>query len=236
MNLLLLQSETIQNNVATIVGRQLEHIIQVQRLTKGDILRVGEINGDIGLGTITCLNNTSATLEIALTAKAPSPIPLTIVLALPRPKMLRRILQTIAAMGIKQLHLVNSNRVEKSFWQSPLLTSEAINDQLILGLEQSRDTLLPSVHLHKLFKPFVEDELRSIVGNSTAIVAHPTSKQRCPIDCQAASTLAIGPEGGFIPFEIEKLVQVGFDPVHLGSRILRVENAVPALISRLYPA
>ena len=114
MNLLLLQSETIQNNVATIVGRQLEHIIQVQRLTKGDTLRVGEINGDIGLGTITCLNNTSATLEIALTAKAPSPIPLTIVLALPRPKMLRRILQTIAAMGIKQLHLVNSNRVEKS--------------------------------------------------------------------------------------------------------------------------
>ena len=236
MNLLLLQSETIQNNVATIVGRQLEHIIQVQRLTKGDILRVGEINGDIGLGTITCLNNTSATLEIALTAKAPSPIPLTIVLALPRPKMLRRILQTIAAMGIKQLHLVNSNRVEKSFWQSPLLTSEAINEQLILGLEQSKDTLLPSVHLHKLFKPFVEDELPSIVGNSTAIVAHPMSEQRCPIDCQAASTLAIGPEGGFIPFEIEKLVQVGFDPVHLGSRILRVENAVPALISRLYPA
>ncbi|MFQ3257413.1 MAG: 16S rRNA (uracil1498-N3)-methyltransferase, partial [Porticoccaceae bacterium] len=65
---------------------------------------------------------------------------------------------------------------------------------------------------------------------------HPMSEQRCPIDCQAASTLAIGPEGGFIPFEIEKLVQVGFDPVHLGSRILRVENAVPALISRLYPA
>lgn len=236
MNLLLLQSETIQNNVATIVGRQLEHIIQVQRLTKGDILRVGEINGDIGLGTITCLNNTSATLKIALTAKAPSPIPLTIVLALPRPKMLRRILQTIAAMGIKQLHLVNSNRVEKSFWQSPLLTSEAIKEQLILGLEQSRDTLLPSVHLHKLFKPFVEDELPSIVGDSTAIVAHPMSERRCPIDCQAASTLAIGPEGGFIPFEIEKLVQVGFDPVHLGSRILRVENAVPALISRLYPA
>lgn len=236
MNLLLLQSETIQNNVATIVGRQLEHIIQVQRLTRGDILRVGEINGDIGLGTITSLNNTSATLEIALTAKAPSPIPLTIVLALPRPKMLRRILQTIAAMGIKQLHLVNSNRVEKSYWQSPLLTSEAIKEQLILGLEQSRDTLLPSVYLHKLFKPFVEDELRSIVGNSTAIVAHPTSKQRCPIDCQAASTLAIGPEGGFIPFEIQKLVQSGFDPVHLGSRILRVENAVPALISRLYPA
>lgn len=199
-------------------------------------MRVGEINGDIGLGIITCLNNTSATLEIALTAKAPSPIPLTIVLALPRPKMLRRILQTIAAMGIKQLHLVNSNRVEKSFWQSPLLTSEAIKEQLILGLEQSRDTLLPSVHLHKLFKPFVEDELPSIVGNSTAIVAHPMSEQRCPIDCQTASTLAIGPEGGFIPFEIEKLVQVGFDPVHLGSRILRVENAVPALISRLYPA
>ena len=139
-------------------------------------------------------------------------------------------------MGVKNVYLVNASRVEKSFWQSPLLAPESIEEQLLLGLEQSRDTLLPAVHLRKLFKPFVEDELKGIVGESTAIVAHPISEQRCPIDCQVPITLAIGPEGGFIPFEIEKLIQAGFDPVHLGRRILRVENAVPALLSRLYPA
>ncbi|MDB2481016.1 16S rRNA (uracil(1498)-N(3))-methyltransferase, partial [Porticoccaceae bacterium] len=42
--------------------------------------------------------------------------------------------------------------------------------------------------------------------------------------------------GGFIPYEIDKLNQVGFESVHLGQRILRVENAVPALVSRLFPS
>ena len=236
MNLMLIKSEHIQNNLTKIVGRQLTHLNEVQRLTKGDTVRVGEVNGAIGMGTIISIDEQTAMIEVNLTLRPPAPLPITIILALPRPKMLRRILQTISAMGVKNVYLVNASRVEKSFWQSPLLAPESIEEQLLLGLEQSRDTLLPAVHLRKLFKPFVEDELEGIVGESTAIVAHPISEQRCPIDCQVPITLAIGPEGGFIPFEIEKLIQAGFDPVHLGRRILRVENAVPALLSRLYPA
>ena len=236
MNLMLIKSEHIQNNLTKIVGRQLTHLNEVQRLVKGDTVRVGEVNGAIGTGTIISIDEQTAMIEVNLTLRPPAPLPITVILALPRPKMLRRILQTIAAMGVKNVYLVNASRVEKSFWQSPLLAPESIEEQLILGLEQSRDTLLPAVHLRRLFKPFVEDELAGIVGESTAIVAHPISEQRCPIDCQVPITLAIGPEGGFIPFEIEKLVQAGFDPVHLGRRILRVENAVPALLSRLYPA
>ena len=236
MNLMLIKCEHIQNNLTKIVGRQLTHLNEVQRLVKGDTVRVGEVNGAIGTGTIISIDKQTAMIEVNLTLRPPAPLPITVILALPRPKMLRRILQTIAAMGVKNVYLVNASRVEKSFWQSPLLAPESIEEQLILGLEQSRDTLLPAVHLRRLFKPFVEDELAGIVGESTAIVAHPISEQRCPIDCQVPITLAIGPEGGFIPFEIEKLVQAGFDPVHLGRRILRVENAVPALLSRLYPA
>ena len=236
MNLMLIKSEHIQNNLTKIVGRQLTHMNEVQRLIKGDTVRVGEINGAIGMGTIISIDEQTAMIEVNLTLRPPAPLPITVILALPRPKMLRRILQTISAMGVKNVYLVNASRVEKSFWQSPLLAPESIEEQLLLGLEQSRDTLLPAVHLRKLFKPFVEDELEGIVGESTAIVAHPISEQRCPIDCQVPITLAIGPEGGFIPFEIEKLIQAGFDPVHLGRRILRVENAVPALLSRLYPA
>ena len=236
MNLMLIKSEHIQNNLTKIVGRQLTHLNEVQRLIKGDTVRVGEVNGAIGMGTIISIDEQTAMIEVNLTLKPPAPLPITVILALPRPKMLRRILQAISAMGVKNVYLVNASRVEKSFWQSPLLAPESIEEQLLLGLEQSRDTLLPAVHLRKLFKPFVEDELEGIVGESTAIVAHPISEQRCPIDCQVPITLAIGPEGGFIPFEIEKLIQAGFDPVHLGRRILRVENAVPALLSRLYPA
>jgi RsmE family RNA methyltransferase len=236
MNLLLLNPDQINNNRATVAGRQLEHLLKVQRAVPGDSVRVGEINGQMGQGIITDINADRANLEIVLDTPPPEPLPLTLILALPRPKMLRRTIQTIAAMGVKKVYLINSSRVEKSFWQSPFLKPEALQEQLILGLEQARDTLMPEIHLQQLFKPFVEDKLGEIVANTKALVAHPITEHRCPVDIDSPTSLAIGPEGGFIPYEIEKLNEVGFTSVHLGSRILRVENAVPALIARLFPA
>jgi RsmE family RNA methyltransferase len=150
--------------------------------------------------------------------------------------MLRRTLQSVSAMGVKDIYLVNSSRVEKSFWQSPFLQPQAVEEQLILGLEQARDTLMPTLHMRKRFKPFVEDELGEIIKGSQALLAHPVTDAPCPINCESAVTLAIGPEGGFIPYEVELLSSVGFEAVHIGPRILRVEVAVPALISRLFPA
>lgn len=236
MNLLLLKSDNLTGNRAHISGRQLQQLINVQRCAVGDSIRVGEIDGSMGRATILELNESQALLKVDLDSPAPPPIPLTLILAMPRPKMLRRSLQTIAAMGVKQIYLINSFRVEKSFWQSPFLKPEAIEEDFILGLEQSRDTQLPELHIRKRFKPFVEDELPAIIKDSRNLLAHPLTDIRCPIDIQQPTTLAIGPEGGFIPYEVEMLNTAGFETVHIGPRILRVETAVPALISRLFPA
>ncbi len=236
MNLLLLKPTQINGDQATIAGRQLEHLVKVQRVQAGDTVRLGIVDGLMGEGLISSIDTQQACLDIRLDTEPPAPLPLTIILALPRPKMLRRTMQTVAAMGVKKIYLINSSRVEKSFWQTPFLTPEALEEQLILGLEQARDTQMPEVHLRKLFKPFVEDELADIIAGSDALVAHPIANSACPVDSKKPVTLAIGPEGGFIPYEIDKLNQLGFESVHLGPRILRVENAVPALISRLFPA
>ena len=92
---------------------------------------------------------------------------------------------------------------------------------------------MPQVFLKTRFKPFVEDDLPDMIKETFAFVAHPENACPCPQGIKQAVTLAIGPEGGFIPFEIEKFKSIGFKSIHLGERILRVETAVAALISRL---
>ncbi|MGS2723806.1 16S rRNA (uracil(1498)-N(3))-methyltransferase [Porticoccus sp. GXU_MW_L64] len=235
MNLLLIEQKDLTGtDRALISGRRFQHMLEVHRVNTGDSLKAGLVNGDMGTATVLNLNDQQAELQLHLNQPPPPPLPTTVVLALPRPKMLRRVLQTVAAMGVKQLYLINSYRVEKSFWQSPFLQTDAIREQLILGLEQACDTALPQVQLRQRFKPFVEDELPAIAANTRALVAHPKNAGACPVNITDTTTLAVGPEGGFIDYEVEKLAECGFTAVSLGPRILRVETAVPVLLSRIY--
>lgn len=236
LNLILLFPDDFTNHTshARLQGRRLKHVLDVHRAAVGDELCVGMLNGNIGTCRVTLLNDSVLEMDVLLDQPPPSPLPMTLILALPRPKVLKRVLRSVSAMGVKRIILLNSFRVEKSYWQSPVLNSDALQEQLVLGLEQARDTMLPEVLLRPLFKPFVEDELPGLIKDTLPLVAHPTASALCPRDVKQAMTLAIGPEGGFIPYEIEKLVECGFRPVQMGERILSVETAVPALISRLY--
>ncbi|SDU29862.1 RNA methyltransferase, RsmE family [Pseudomonas pohangensis] len=235
MNLLLLEdSDFISANRVILQGRRLQHLRAVQRVEAGDSLRVGLLDGLMGEGLITALDEHHAELDVRLDAVVPDKLPLTLLLALPRPKMLKRILQTISAMGVPRLVLLNSYRVEKSFWQTPFLSPEAIREQLLLGLEQARDTVLPEIIIEKRFKPFVEDRLPALAAGSLGLTGHPGNYPDCPRAVSQPVTLAIGPEGGWIPYEVELLEKAGLQPVQLGARILRVENAVPALLARLF--
>lgn len=235
MNLLLLSTEDLINDQQAIVkGRQLQHIQQIHRSQEGDALAVGLINGLMGTAQISKLTSEQAILDLQLTTPPPARLPVTLLLALPRPKMLRRIFQTIATMGVSKLILINSYKVEKSFWQTPFLAPENIQQQLLLGLEQAKDTVLPEVQLVKRFKPFVEDELPYLIKDSHNLIAHLGDYPPCPQLPQQAAALAIGPEGGWIAYEVAKLQEIGFRPVQLGERILRVETAVTAFITKLY--
>ncbi|SIS99058.1 16S rRNA (uracil(1498)-N(3))-methyltransferase [Neptunomonas antarctica] len=236
MNLILFnESDFCAHNRICLRDRRHKHIVDIHKAQPDSSLRVGQINGLSGTGQVISIDDTQVTLEISLTQAAPAQLPLTLLLALPRPKMLKRILQTISTMGVKELYLLHSYRVDKSYWSSPLLAENAINEQLQLGLEQAMDTHMPVVHVRKRFKPFVEDELPAICANTRGLVAHPYYAIECPEPGLCPTTLAIGPEGGFIPYEVEKLKQAGLTPFHVGQRILRVETAIPAILSRLFP-
>jgi RsmE family RNA methyltransferase len=215
-------------------GRRLGHVLDVHRAAVGDELRVGLLGGGIGVGRVLQLTPEVLEMEVRLDHDPPLPLPLTLILALPRPKVLRRVLRTASSMGVKRIILLNARRVEKSYWQSPYLEPFAMNEQLLLGLEQARDTMLPVIQIRPLFKPFVEDELPGLLRDTLPLVAHPAALAECPRNTERAVTLAVGPEGGFIPYEVEKLAGCGFVPIRLGERTLSTETVVPALLARLF--
>jgi len=235
VNLLLLEeADFIAADRVVLRDRRLRHMQEVHRSEVGDSLRVGRVDGLLGSAQLLRLEAREAELSVSFEHAPPAKLPLTLILALPRPKMLRRVFQTVATMGVPKVVLINSYRVEKSFWQTPFLEPAAIREQLILGLEQARDSVLPEIVIEKRFKPFVEDRLPAIADGTLGLVGHPGEFPACPRAVEQPVTLAIGPEGGWIPYEVDLLRASGLNPVQLGSRILRVETAVTALLARLF--
>lgn len=234
MNLIILEEKDFLNNqIVRLRGRRLLHITNIHKAKVGDRLRVGKLNGKLGQGTILDMNSDFIDLKIELTDSPPSASNVQVILAMPRPKVFKRILMDLTTMGVKNIYIIKTWRVEKSFFNSPALLEENLKETMILGLEQGKDTILPKVEIKTLFRPFVEDEIPDIISDTEALVAHPTGSTECPRNIDRKTTLLIGPEGGLIPFEIDILKTQGFEAVTLGSRILRVETVLPYIIGRL---
>jgi 16S rRNA (uracil1498-N3)-methyltransferase len=237
MNLLLLKNEDFLPSSKTCVrinDYRYKHMLTVIKVQIGDKVKCGIINGYMGEGVISIITNQFIELTVTLECPPPPPLPCTLIVALPRPKSLRKVIECGVSLGIKNVFLIGSYRVEKSFWSSPFLKKEKMNQFIANGLEQSRDTVFPIIKCKRFFKPFVEDELPEIARETLALVAHPYGAAECPSRPNTPVTLIIGPEGGFIPFEIDLLKRQGFQPATIGERILRVEFAIPAFIGRLF--
>jgi len=193
MNIILLEPHDYLNaDRVRLSDKRAQHIREILGAENNQIVKVGALNGRLGTGAILHIDNSIVELRVILERAPPPKLPLTIMLALPRPKMLRRILRTVAELGVRELILINSAKVEKSYWQSPALAAAVVHQYFIDGLQQAGDTVLPVLKLEKLFKPFAEDRLPAMLKTSRGVVAHPGSADACPIAIDNDCTLAIG--------------------------------------------
>ncbi|MBS9779372.1 MAG: 16S rRNA (uracil(1498)-N(3))-methyltransferase [Moraxellaceae bacterium] len=232
MNCILLE----KNNPNITNPQQIEHISKILKLNIGDSLTVGEINGNIGTAKIKQIfTDKIALTDINLTRPPPSKLGVTVVLALPRPKVLRRLIMDMTALGADKIILINSYCTQKSYWQSPLLNR--LDEFIFEGLQQTVDTVAPVIELKERFKPFVEDEFSELVGEGNAVVAHPYAEQSWQdylTNNHQPSVLCIGAEGGWITYEVDLLQSYGAKAVSLGQRILRTESAVNVILGGLF--
>ncbi len=210
------------------------HIVQVLKSQMGDTLRVGKTDGLLGTATITAMIlPDEIALNVQLDEQPPAPLPLTLLLALPRPKMLGRLLRDVTSLGVKNIHLFHSDKVEKSYWQTPSLAADYVHNKLIEGLAQARDTTLPTIHQHRRFRDVIETVLPELLQTHNGVLADPFSHGADITTSTCPLALVIGPEGGFTDDERQRILNAGCQPLWLGSRILRVETAVHVAIGRL---
>jgi RsmE family RNA methyltransferase len=235
VNLILIKPAEIKGDIIILAGRRSRHIRRVLRANINDTVRVGVINGRMGVGLITAIGGEQITLRLTLTEEPPPPPLIDLILALPRPIMLKRILVQAVTMGVNHLYLINAGRVEKSFFSASLLKDGGWREYLLQGLEQAVDTRLPGLTIWPRFRPFIEDVLPDeLAAVRHRFVAHPVGP---PLKINGAGdgrlAVAIGPEGGWVDFEIEKFREAGFQVFSLGSRIMRVDTAVPAIMAQI---
>lgn len=239
MNLVLLENhEFLTESTAQVGGRKADHIQTVLKVKEGQSIRVGRIGGLIGKAVVASVGEKIRLADLTLTDQPPAKLPVRFVVALPRPKAFRRIVEQIAMLGVPEVIFVNATKVDKSYWNSNLEDEGSIREKILVGLEQAGDTIFPVVKFERLLKPFVEDRLSDWCGESAKWIAHPavakpnTSATEGMIydknfaTDKSPAVVAIGPEGGWIDYEINKFNELGFKILDLGPRILKVESAV----------
>jgi 16S rRNA (uracil1498-N3)-methyltransferase len=236
MNCLLIDPDEIEDgtNRVRIEGRRRLHAEKILRAHAGDTIRIGVIGGRLGMARILRLDGKVLELEIELDHDSSRKRPFHLILALPRPPVFRRLLSTIASLGVEKLLVVGTARTEKSFWQSHVVEEQEVRERLLLGLEQSSDSILPAVEFHRYFESLVSEILPPRIKGRRALLAHPTADLPCPRSVEDPVTVFVGPEGGFVDHEVDRLKEIGFETVELGPRVLRVEPIIPLLVGRLF--
>jgi RsmE family RNA methyltransferase len=217
--------------------RRARHLREVLRAQPGQTVRAGVVRGATGRAQLLTADG-SMRLRVTLDgAVSPRP-PVQLVLAVPRPKVLPRVLETAASLGVARIDLVNAWRVDRSYFSSPRMAADELAAALRLGCEQGATTWVPDIELHPLLMPFIETEAGRWPADAHRVIAHPRAgapiETAVPPGARAPVLVAIGPEGGWIDRELASFSALDFRAVTLGEAVLRVEAAVAAVLAQIH--
>ena len=243
MNRILFEKDEIVDGIATFGGERAEHVMNVLHGEVGQVLKTGEIGGFIGTGVITgitrppsSVSNPEITVACSHDKRSLRPW-VDLILAPPRPRVMKRLLPQLATMGVERIFLVGAKKVEKDFWGATLLKPENYRPLLVDGLMQAGTSILPTLETRRNFRKFVKEELDTLWPEAKRIVAHPYDGNRTIEQPERSNNrailLAVGPEGGWTDEEVTLLEEHGFARYSLGSRILRTDTATIALLAQL---
>ncbi|HEY8240343.1 MAG TPA: RsmE family RNA methyltransferase [Kiritimatiellia bacterium] len=236
MNMILLDpAEVDARGVARLADYRAKHLIEVLKVRPEQVVRIGLLDGPHGEGRVSRVEGNLVEMACSFEGEPP-PVPqVDLLLALPRPKVMKRLWAQLAALGVGRIMLTNAEKVERNYFDTHVLEEAFYRPLLIEGLQQARDTRVPQVSVHRQFRKLVESDLADRSDGSVRWVAHPGS-HASPLDTRHSTRclLAIGPEGGWNDFEMALLEQHGFARVGMSARTLRTDTACIALLALVH--
>jgi RsmE family RNA methyltransferase len=241
MNVIILAADEVaRSGEVRLTGTRGRHLTRVLKVKPGQEVRIGFIDGPMGTGIVTAAGDDAVALQCTFRDTIPPRPRVDLLLALPRPKVMRRLWSQLAAMGVGQIMLTDAERVERDYFGTHVLAPDTYRPLLIEGLQQARDTRLPLVSIHRRFRPLVEDHLDGLFRDGVRVLADPGASRSIGTAIAGVANdrvlLAVGPEGGWNDFERRLLEQHGFQTVAMGPRTLRTDTACIALLALAHDA
>lgn len=245
LNLILLEPPDVgPDGRARLSDVRAAHMRDVLRVSPGQTVRIGLVDGPFGVGTVRGTDGDVVLMDCAFGPEPPPRPRIDLLLAVPRPKVLRRLWAQLAALGVGRVILTNAEKVERPYFDTHYLSPSVYRPLLLEGLQQARDTRLPEVSIHRRFKVLVEDDLASLCDAGVRIVGDPGAsrpvheavRDRCGGATDARVLLAVGPEGGWNDYELTLLRAHGFERAGLGPRTLRTDTACVSLLALAHDA
>jgi len=234
-------SEFNGSSKAFLIGKRAEYAIEKHELIQGITISALIINGNHYKATVEkIVGNREVHLKLDDLKVSLLPIPINLIVAVPRPQTLRKVLQYSASFGVKTLNLIRTENVVKSYLTSKRLEQDAIEEDLLLGIEQSGSCYFPKVNFYATFRNFLDSFSNLISYNQPYLgfIADTHEKDYVDLKTYTFQTpqdifIAIGPESGFNQYEVSCFSKLNFKVISLGQRIQRVETACVSLLSQI---
>ena len=203
------------NKVFSLAKDDIYHLRKVLRKDNKYIFRVCDSNHHLYLCHL--LDDDSCISIEFLDENNELEVDITAIISLIKNDKLELILQKITELGIKRIVLFQAKRSvvilkdEKKLNRYHKIIKEAS--------EQSHRNMIPELSYVDNIK-----DLSSYMSN-TNIICYEKAENINSIDINKSITYIIGPEGGFEEVEYRNIVDLGFNEISLGKRILRAETA-----------
>lgn len=227
MNIILFESSKKIYTIASSDYRY-KHIKSVLKLSAGDSFHAGIANGKKGSALITEFNNTSITVSFTAKEEGRLSLPITLIIGHPRPPAAKRIIKDCTSMGVSRIIFYRAKNAEKSYFKSKLWKENEFKKSRLEGAEQGGHTSLPVIErCYSLKTLFQENNFT----NSLKLCFNKSDPNKQPALKCTSAVLAVGPERGWVPGELEILSANGFQFISLGDTILRTETAASSVVS-----